>query len=312
VILFGGGKIGKAEFSVYSRQVSVPPPEKNFHFFQIVVCIVVPHYRSFLTEDEIASWKQLDRLLGHIPKIILLPESLKNSGLFSGSKKIYFPDSFFEYPYGYNRLLLRGDLYNLLKEFEYILIYQLDCLVFRNDLLDWCRKEFDYIGSPWFMDENKKPTNIPFSVGNGGFSLRKVSTALEVLSTPVRRGSLFPMPHCRAPQPTGLKWFFWNCVRRYRQHAGLWCVEDELENYFENEDVFWSFIAPQINRRYKVAPLEAALSFGMELNPRLCVQMNGGQIPFGCHAWWKHDRAYVESILMSLPETRSILESHPC
>jgi hypothetical protein len=275
-------------------------------------CILIPLHKVPETAEEKISLASLKAVLPQVKKFFVCPSGFPDNEITNDEETFFLEKKYFSYPYGYNRLLLRKQIYRKLCNYKYILIFQLDCVVFKNDLEQWLRAEFDYIGSPWFMDENKKPTNIPFSVGNGGFSLRKVSTALEVLSTPVRRGSLFPMPHCRAPQPTGLKWFFWNCYRRYRQHAGLWCVEDELENYFENEDVFWSFIAPQINRRYKVAPLEAALSFGMELNPRLCVQMNGGQIPFGCHAWWKHDRAYVESILMSLPETRSILESHPC
>ena len=262
-----------------------------------MVCIIVPHYRCILTEEEIASWRQLDRLLGHIPKCVLLPKSLKNIGLFFDSRKIYFPESFFEYPYGYNRLLLRSDLYNLLREFEYILIYQLDCLVFRDDLLDWCRKGFDYIGSPWFMDENKNETTSPITVGNGGLSLRKVSTAMQILSRPIKRGALYPAPHHHAPQPTGLNWFIWNMYRRCRQHLGIWRVQDELENFFENEDIFWSFVAPKIYPTYKKASAEESLDFSFEVNPQMCVEMNGGKVPFGCHAWAKHDKKFVESIL---------------
>jgi hypothetical protein len=275
-------------------------------------CALIPLHKVPETAEEKISLASLKAVLPHVKKIFLCPTGFPDNEITNGEETFFLEKKYFSYPYGYNRLLLRKFIYQKLCNYKFILIFQLDCVVFKNDLERWLRAEFDYIGSPWFMDENKDSTNVPFSVGNGGFSLRKVSTALEVLSTPVRRGSLFPMPHCRAPQPTGLKWFSWNCYRRYRQHAGLWCVEDELENYFENEDVFWSFIAPQVNPQYKVAPLEAALSFGMELNPRLCVQMNGGQIPFGCHAWWKHDRAYVESLLRSLPETRCILESRLC
>ena len=32
------------------------------------------------------------------------------------------------------------------KKYRYLLIYQLDALVFRDELLEWCSKEIDYIG----------------------------------------------------------------------------------------------------------------------------------------------------------------------
>lgn len=276
------------------------------------VCILIPIHKVPESAEELVSLASLRAVLPQVKKIFLCPDGFPYTKINNNEEALFFDKKYFSYPYGYNRLLLRKNLYNKLLDFKFILIFQLDCVVFKNDVERWIQSSFDYIGSPWFMDENKKPTNFPFSVGNGGFSLRKISTALEILSTPIQRGSLFPVPHASAPQPSGIRWFFWNCYRRYRQHSGQWTIEDELENYFENEDVFWSFIAPKINSQYKVAPLHEALSFGMELKPKLCVEMNGGQIPFGCHAWWKHDREYVESILMSLPETRSILQSRSC
>ena len=72
------------------------------------------------------------------------------------------------------------------------------CIIFNNSLLEWCNKGYDYIGAPWI----NKPYllfsyvlvksgitkalylilkhNIFSAVGNGGISLRKVSTFVSV------------------------------------------------------------------------------------------------------------------------------------
>jgi len=229
------------------------------------------------------------------PKSLILPDEIVH-----GARVLRISDHFFNnYPYGYNRLLLRHLFYRFFSGYRFMLVYQLDCLVFRDELERFVDMGFDYIGSPWFMNEALELVQAPVSVGNGGFSLRKVSTARHVLTMPMKRGTYFPKPPANVPQPRGMKWFKWNLLRRSRQHLGLWRVQDELENYFENEDVFWSFIAPKIYPSYRKAGLEAALEFSLELNPRLCVELNGGRVPFGCHAWWKHDREFVESMMAS-------------
>src|ERR1044071_9510110 len=84
--------------------------------------------------------------------------------------------------------------YRAFEEYDYILIYQLDCLVFSNALEAWCHKGYDYIGAPWFerwhqlrSERSAYPDEIVEgfgAVGNGGFSLRNVRAALDVLASP--------------------------------------------------------------------------------------------------------------------------------
>ena len=45
----------------------------------------------------------------------------------------------------------------------------------RDELLDWCNKNYDYIGAPWVKKERD---NILLKTGNGGFSLRKSNPIL--------------------------------------------------------------------------------------------------------------------------------------
>jgi hypothetical protein len=53
-----------------------------------------------------------------------------------------------------------------------------------------------------------------------------------------------------------------------------------------------------------IAPLEVALRFAFEANPRICYEMNNYEIPFGCHAWEKYDKEFWLPYL--LPNKTSI------
>ena len=59
----------------------------------------------------------------------------------------------------YSRLLVSKSFYEAFSEYEYILIYQPDCLVFSDQLLEWCKKGNDYIGAPWYKTETMKRAN---------------------------------------------------------------------------------------------------------------------------------------------------------
>jgi hypothetical protein len=43
---------------------------------------------------------------------------------------------------------------------------------------------------------------------------------------------------------------------------------------------------------FRVPTPEQALSFAFEVAPRRLYEMNGRQLPFGCHAWERCDRAF--------------------
>jgi hypothetical protein len=131
--------------------------------------------------------------LGQHSIVFVHPESLDVSTInFDGrisSEK--FPDHYFKSVFGYNRLMLTASFYERFSHSKFILIYQLDAYVFRDELLYWCSKDYDYIGAPWITTPNKgfkkvlslfdskkkkARSEIFYKVGNGGFSLRKVNT----------------------------------------------------------------------------------------------------------------------------------------
>lgn len=266
------------------------------------VCVVTPVYRFPLTPDEELGLAAARRHLARYDRVIVAPRSLEvPSGFLQGETLVRFPDCYFTYPHGYNRLLLRRRFYERFAGSSFVLIYQLDCLALRDGLSEWVARGYDYVGAPWFMDARKNRMPQPNSVGNGGLSLRRVAAAVALLKQTIPRGAMFPKPPGNVPQPRGLEWFFWNVRRRVRQHLGMWTVEDELENFFENEDVFWSFIAPSLCGTWRSPGVREALDFAIEENPRLCVELNGGRAPFGVHAWTKFDRAFIESLQHTVP-----------
>jgi len=260
--------------------------------------VAIPVHKSGLTPDEEISLASCRRQLGDRTIFLVLPQGLPEpSWKLRSDRLVRFPSGFFTYPYGYNSLLMSRDFYGAFTGFDYVLVFQLDCLVFRNELQTWCDRKFDYVGAPWF-DDYLTPGEKRWSVGNGGFSLRKVSAALEVLSLPVVRGSLYPVPMPGHPQPAGRAWLAANLRRRLRQHLRLWTVEDELANCSENEDRFWSFVAPRLLSGFRIPEPELALRFAFEAQPRECLAKTGGDLPFGCHAWSKADREFWEEVLL--------------
>lgn len=263
------------------------------------VAIVIPVYRIPLTGDEEFSLERARTVLGKHPRFFVAPASLDIPPAFlRGELIVRFPDRFFTYPHGYNRLLMTRRFFRAFGNFSHLLIYQLDCLVFRDELLDWCARNYDYVGSPWY--ENyiyDYQHSEKWWVGNGGFSLRKTASALGILAMRVPRGSCFPVPPASLPKPTPTRWLFGNLRSRARQVLGLWTVEDELINYGESEDRFWALDAGRFSSTYKIPTPIEAMRFGIEQQPRECFRLAGGRPPFGCHAWSKYDRAFILNLI---------------
>ena len=84
--------------------------------------------------------------------------------------------------------MLNPNFYQRFRRFEYILIYQLDAFVFSDRLEEFCRLGYDYIGAPWPLGDGNKHNeelvvegNHFLTVGNGGFSLRRVQACIDAL-----------------------------------------------------------------------------------------------------------------------------------
>jgi len=264
-------------------------------------------FRERLSADEEISYRHLMRFLGGYDKFLVVPESMSVEDSTFGV--VRFGDQFFRNNMAYSALLLSADFYRAFSRYKFILIYQLDALVFSDQLPEWCEKDWDYIGAPWIDCEDAPFVKGP-AVGNGGLSLRKVESFLKVL------GSWRFGPELRRYRDAlagrgagpGVR-YAPRTPRRYRLAGrlglsnpllkGILRLPQDLEiSYGGNEDYFWSFHAPKYYRGFKIAPVEEGLRFAFEVEPRRCYELNGRRLPFGCHAWGKYDREFWEPYLL--------------
>jgi hypothetical protein len=178
--------------------------------------------------------------------------------------------------------MLSETFYNTFTDFKYILIYQLDAFVFRDALLSWCAKGYDYIGAPWLSKKDRTGLdkiianiknklyvryNVKYKdglpkigkqlenrVGNGGFSLRRVDKLLY---------------HCINNK---------TAIEKYLSMKHPWF----------NEDIFWSIELNRKKKQINIPPLTEALKFAFETYPERAIKITSGELPFGCHAWDKN------------------------
>ena len=241
---------GPAETATGPSPVTVASSRKR-------VAVVIPVPRMPLQRDEEISFRQLRHHLFAYDSILIAPATLDVDAL--GLPVRRFPDSCFTSVGSYNRLLLTPTFYDAFSDYEYILTYQLDCLVFSGDLDRWCDRGWDYVGAPWFPNFTAGPEGGLWRVGNGGFSLRRV-----------------------------------DAFRRLLQRSD---VTGFLEGYHGQEDVFWSFEAQQFDPGFRIPEPAEAVAFSIESNPRHCFELNGNALPFGCHYWNRIDRPFWEHFL---------------
>jgi hypothetical protein len=105
-----------------------------------------------------------------------------------------------------------------------------------------------------------------YSVGNGGFSLRRVTAMREALKTLHSRAEL------------------------YRRNSG--------ESH--NEDIFFSIETNRYLPRIKTPGIREASAFAWELQPSVAAKLSGGKLPFGCHGFNKLHRSEWRPIFCRL------------
>ena len=258
------------------------------------IAIVVPIYKERLRPEEQISLRHLNHFLYEYDRWAIAPTGLPVH--LSGFKIQRFESRYFASRAAYSRLLLSREFYEAFEEYSYLLIYQLDCLVFSNCLGSYCELGHDYIGAPFFRYKINPQKGFS-RVGNGGLSLRRVEAFLKVLTsthvpswkevftTPLPDLYKFPMPY---------RWMKKLRVFREARRGVQWYTK----HYSLNEDLFWSDRAKLFYSDFNIAPVEVGLRFAFEAHPRYCYEQNGRQLPFGCHAWAKWDREFWEPFLL--------------
>jgi hypothetical protein len=220
------------------------------------ISLLIPIYKRNLNYYESVSVHRTVKLFRNRADIILFgPESINIGDInceikvdFSEiSKFVGFKSEFFKSKKTYNSLLLNLDFYEKFRKYEYLLIAQADSFIFGGDLKRWCREGFDYVGAPWWKD-SQNPNLGLWHVGNGGFSLRKVESAIRVLESFDKLDLPFQVfDACIESLDTfrmAIRLLF---LTKYMQKTGR-CPR---ENKF-NEDYYWGIMASKIFPWYKV------------------------------------------------------------
>lgn len=115
-----------------------PAPKKK-------VAIVVPiSSRPELTQGELISLRHLYRFLSGYDIFFIKPPNTA-PGLPDDATVIEFPQKYFGSNVAHSLMQMSPVFYEQFIDYEYILMYHLDALVFSDQLEDWCDKGFDYI-----------------------------------------------------------------------------------------------------------------------------------------------------------------------
>ena len=155
----------------------------------------VPVYKAIPSKIEAYSLLQL-RLLNVENVTLACPEGLDIGmylNLWPDLKVQRFAPEHFVSVKSYNDLVISSDFYYpFASAYEYLLIYQLDAFLLTNQITAFCELGYDYYGAPWLTGFpqyrfflNRWPLRLNtkrFYVGNGGLSLRKISSTIDLLN----------------------------------------------------------------------------------------------------------------------------------
>jgi hypothetical protein len=234
--------------------------------------VTIPIYKLKLTKSELFNITTSIKNLNNFDIYIYAPESLNTEYYqekFKAIKVIRFPDKFFNSIQEYSRLMLSLDFYNSFNKYTYILVCQPDAIALKPELQYWINQQYDYIGAPWpngfeytiTSDFHHIPEGVKCKsfVGNGGFSLRKIDSCLELFKE-------FPS------------------------------IRSEWLEFGHAEDLFFGFTSV-LSKKFRIPNLLISALFSHETEPEYLFKLIGNQIPFGCHAYEKHAPEHWKTII---------------
>lgn len=245
------------------------------------VCIVIPIYKPVLDETERRSLRSLAAIMPDREKAIISPDNLVHTEaqeIIPGARREFFDSCWFKNRNTYNALMMSEQFYSRFSAYDYILIYQTDAYLFSDKLDEFMQRDYDYIGAPWVLRPiyNRWPVSwivslkhsvrtlfgLPdlrrtwWRVGNGGLSLRKVASHLQVVRS------------------------LYDTIDVFKNHP---------DNHLYNEDVFFSTEVARHGIEWRVPTWQEALGFAYDIHPEVCYKLTGGALPMGCHSW-QHPR----------------------
>lgn len=271
------------------------------------IIVTIPIYKNSLADFELISLNQGLKTLGnyHIKFICYKDLDLSSyKTILSNYENLkysfeYFPKKYFKNIKGYNELLLSINFYKTISEWDYLLIYQLDAYIFKDDIIDWCNKGYSYIGAPWFKETEFGYSQSFNGVGNGGFSLRKIEDQIKVLKSTKKIKTLSILKEEVGWNNRNLKGKVSICtslIKRLINKNNRFNYKFTT-HYKYNEDYFFSNDAKNRFDFYTTPNETEALRFAFEINPEFLYKLNNEKLPTGCHAFQKYEPEFWKKFL---------------
>lgn len=253
------------------------------------VVVLIPVHSATPKPLELIALERCFKILSHFDAVVIHPEGLdlrEYHQRVKGFTTIAIAKKWFRSHISYNELKRSLFFYDLFKNYNYLLTYELDCFVFRDELKYWCSKGYDFIGAPWFDNYTGAQQKI-VGVGNSGFSLRNVQTCRRILKSNKLQKSMAAIikQHFTNSRAFLSKLNLVSLLRRIKEHSSLHLYK----TFVGHEDAFWCLEVPKFFPDFNIAPVEEAYQFSIEEQPEYLIQLNNGSLPFGCHAWYRFD-----------------------
>lgn len=173
-----------------------------------------------------------------------------------------FDSSNFLSTQSYSHLLESYEFWNTFSKYEYVLIYQTDGYCVGGNLKTYIDMDYDYIGAP-IIAQNARWFNVP-AIGNGGISLRKTSTMIEVVD----------------PNGEFIKESKEDIDKHNKANSNMYEIYEDL--YFAQlVPMLWDFKKPKF---------DVATSFAYDMNADVVYEMTNHKLPLFIHAFDKNIR----------------------
>ena len=279
--------------------------------------VVIPIYKNVPTRVESASIRQTFRVLGKHDIVFVTHEDCQldeYEKIVTSEQGILrtelFDKRYFDSVAHYSDLCFSEEFYLRFKGYEYMLICQTDAWVFHDELDYWCSQGFDYIGAPIYFPRNEQHfTEVFYGVGNGGFSLRKISHCLRIVRHDRHKILLKPKALMR------MYWYYFLYNEAFTQNIFkrmtlvgklvVKClgfgntVRFFIRNHINEDMLFGTWAKQSWGLGDSNIPDElTAASFSMELNAPMLYKKLGGRLPLGCHAFekWNYEDFWIDHI----------------
>ena len=256
------------------------------------LCVIIPVHKQELTFYEKKSLLACKEQLSGYDCYLVFPEEMDISSytsVFAGLLLKPVNPIWLSSIEKYNKMKLSLWFYEIFAKYNYMLTYELDAYIFNSNIEGTNCLTFDFIGAPFFEGYWAANYDSPFMKGcNSGFSIRNIQSCIKVLN---------------GMKKYRLHWFFYRIflspisslrlnINKLTKGKFEVFVTGRFSFYFAdfhlNEDVIWSEVVPQLFPFFKIADPMSALKFSFEYNLNKSLQLNGGKMPLGCHAWYKH------------------------